>query len=261
VYLTRDGDYFLPLPTRTEIAKDYHADLFISLHVNANPRHKVNGFSVYTLSEKATDEAARRLAEQENSADLLFGGIATPIPKDDSLLNFVLADLSATSALQHSLEFGRIAVNTTVADLAKYRIHKEGLKRANFVVLRSADMPAVLVEACYISNKREAKFLKQKEFRNRIAQSLAKSTIDYFAKIHNSAKPHVVQLQNYPSRLSDITPDVSSPSPFYKVHVVKSGESLSVIAGKYKVELTQLRQVNQLASADLIYVGQRLWIP
>ena len=128
VYLTRDKDYYLSLPKRTEIAKEYNADLFVSLHVNANPSQKTQGFSVYTLSEKATDEAAKQLAEQENAADRLFG-IETPTPTEDSLLTFVLADLSATSSLQHSLEFGQISLTRTISNLRKYSIHKEGLKR------------------------------------------------------------------------------------------------------------------------------------
>ncbi|MBD3306467.1 LysM peptidoglycan-binding domain-containing protein [candidate division KSB3 bacterium] len=265
VYLTRDGDYFLSLRKRTEIARDYNADLFISLHVNANPSRKVHGFSVYTLSEEATDEAAKRLAEKENAADL-FGGVETPTPDEDTLLKFVLADLSTTASLQHSLEFGRISVNTTVADLQAYHIQKEGLKRANFIVLRTADMPAVLVEACYISNARESKLLNQKEFRTKLAQSLAKSTIHYFDQMRAFSKPQYVQFNASPPAAAPqimTATEVShhtSPAP-YKVHVVKSGESLSVIAGKYQVDLSQLRQVNRLASADLIYVGQRLWIP
>lgn len=261
VYLTRDGDYFLPLRKRTEIAKEYNADLFISLHVNANPSRGVQGFSVYTLSENATDAAARELAEKENAADL-FGGIETPTPTDDdSLLKFVLADLSTTAALQHSLDFGQLSVNTVVSQLKKYQIAKEGLKRANFVVLRSADIASVLVEACYISNQREEKLLNQKEFRQRLAEALAASVIAYFAEMPNAAAPQLVQLQKDPSRLPLSNGADRSLQQDYKVHVVKSGESLSVIAGKYNVNLAMLRQINQLASADLIYVGQKLWIP
>lgn len=257
VYLTRDKDYYLSLPKRTEIAKEYNADLFVSLHVNANPSRKTHGFSVYTLSEKATDDAAKLLAEQENAADRLFGS-ETPTPTEDSLLTFVLADLSATSSLQHSLEFGQISLTRTISNLRKYRIHKEGLKRANFVVLRTADMPAVLVEACYISNTREATLLSQKEFRLNMAQALAKSIMEYFAQQGTPDRPQMAKLQQQSSLLS--VPK-SPPEPAYKVHVVKSGESLSLIAGRYKVRLAQLRQMNQLASADLIYVGQQLWIP
>ena len=262
VYLTRDSDYYLTFLKRTEIAREYNADLFISLHVNANESRRVHGFSVYTLSENATDDAARKLAEQENAVDLLFRGVETPAPTKDSLLTFVLADLSTTASLQHSLEFGQLVLNTAIAQLRKYSIYKEGLKRANFAVLRSADMPAVLVEACYISNKREQKLLRQKEFRMNIADSLAKSVIDYFAQMSNSFQPQMVQLQDSPPNLPTIDRESpgSSVSPS-KVHVVKSGESLSVIAGKYDVDLSELRQVNKLASADLIYVGQRLWIP
>lgn len=260
VYLTRDSDYFLSLRQRTEIAKEHNADLFISLHVNGNPSRRVQGFSVYTLSENATDAAARKLAEKENAADL-FGGIQTPTPTDDDpLLKFILADLSTTAALQHSLDFGQLSVNTVVSSLKKYHIVKEGLKRANFVVLRSADIPSVLVEACYISNKREEKLLNQKAFRQRLAEAIAQSVKEYFAQMPATGNHQIVRVQQAPETLSGTTAAFSS-EPEYKVHVVKSGESLSVIAGKYKVNLTTLRQINQLASADLIYVGQKLWIP
>lgn len=261
VFLTRDRDYFLPLPRRTEIAEEYKADLFISLHVNANPNRKVRGFSVYTLSENATDEAARQLAEKENAADLLFGGGATPVSEHDSLLTFVLADLSKTAWLQHSLEFGQIAVNTTVTDLQDYKIYREGLKRANFVVLRTAAMPAVLVEACYMSNTKEEALLNRADFRMNMAQSLAKSIVQYFAQRQYSMKPQVVHLKQETSSIASVRDKERPDTNRYKVHIVKSGESLSVIAGKYNVKLAQLRQVNELASADLIYVGQRLWIP
>lgn len=255
VFLTRDDDYFLPLQRRTEIAEEYHADLFISLHVNANPNRKVHGFSVYTLSENATDAAARELAKKENAVDMLFGGVATPAPlEDDSLLTFVLADLTKTAALQNSLEYGRIAMDTTIANLKEFKVYKEGLKRANFKVLRTAAMPAALVEACYISNKREESLLNRKDFRMKVAASLAKSTIRYFAQRRNSVNPQqVASLETVPQ------PAAAPEQP--KVHVVKSGESLSVIAGRYNVNLARLRQINKLASADLIYVGQRLWIP
>lgn len=260
IYLTRDGDYFLKLRKRTEIAKEYNADLFISLHANANRSQRARGFSVYTLSEKATDEAARELAEKENAADLLFGGVETPTPTDDTLLAYVLADLSTTAALQHSLEFGHIALDNTMSSLWKYKIHKEGFKRANFIVLRSADMPSILVEACYITNKREESLLRRKDFRMKVAQALANSIIEYFEQMHNSMKPQIVQLREKVSALP-ASNDPLQQRPKYKVHVVKSGESLSVIAGKYNVNLTLLCQVNRLPSADRIYVGQRLWIP
>lgn len=256
VYLTRDRDYFLPLPKRTEIAKEYQADLFISLHVNANRSKKAQGFSVYTLSEKASDDAAALLAEQENASDILFGGAETPVPiKNDEMLTFVLADLSMTASLQHSLEFGRISLSAALANLKKYGVAREGLKRANFVVLRSAEMPAVLVEACYISNSREEKLLDQKEFRNSIAYSIASSIKEYFAEIGETRQtPHRVYQQE--AKL-----DRSAVPDQRKMHVVRTGESLSLIAEKYHINLAQLRQANQLASADMIYVGQQLWIP
>ncbi len=259
VYLTRDRDYFLPLPKRTEIAKEYQADLFISLHVNANRSKKAQGFSVYMLSEKASDDATALLAEQENASDILFGGAETPLPlKDDQMLTFVLADLSVSASLKNSIEFGDISLNAAVKNLKKYGIAREGLKRANFAVLRAADMPAVLIEACYISNSREEKLLDQKEFRSSIAYSIANSIKEYVAKVGETRQtPQMADTYQQEAKL-----DLSNAgADQHKLHVVRNGESLSVIAGKYNVALAQLRQANQLTGADMIYVGQQLWIP
>lgn len=124
VYLTRDSDYFLPLPKRTDIAKEYQADLFISLHVNSNESKKAQGFSVYTLSEKASDEAARLLAEQENASDLLLSGKETPIPSNsEEMLTFVLADFMTSADLERSLRFSEISTNLVVASLQIGRAH------------------------------------------------------------------------------------------------------------------------------------------
>jgi len=216
----------------------------------------VHGFSVYTLSENATDAAARKLAEQENAVDLMFGA-ETPLPQNDSMLTFILADLSQTAWLQHSLEFGKLTVDAAIAALKNHKVKREGLKRANFAVLRTAAMPAVLVEACYVSNAKEAKLLKRQDFRLALAQSLAASTVAYFDRRPSSGRTQVAQLQP----VSSATSQASGSTVQQRMHVVRSGESLSVIAGKYKVELAQLRQANKIARADLIYVGQQLWIP
>lgn len=255
VYLTRDSDYFLPLPKRTDIAKEYQADLFISLHVNSNTSKKAQGFSVYTLSEKASDEAARLLAEQENASDLLLSGKETPIPSNsEEMLTFVLADFMTSADLERSLRFSEISTNLVVASLRQFGVQKEGLKRANFVVLRSASMPAVLIEACYISNGREGKLLEQPEFRGNIAFAVAKSIQQYFDGIGAFDTPQMAQLSQKPA-------SAAAGAEQQKVHIVKPGESLSLIAGKYNINLALLRQANQLVSADMIYVGQRLWIP
>ena len=173
------------------------------------------------------------------------------------MLTFILADLSQTAWLQHSLEFGKLTVDTAIAALKKHNVRREGVKRANFAVLRTAAMPAVLVEACYISNAKEEKLLKRQDFRLTLAQSLAASTVAYFDHRPSSGRTQVAQLQQVASTPSK----TSDPTAQQRMHVVRSGESLSVIAGKYKVELARLRQVNKIARADLIYVGQQLWIP
>ena len=110
------------------------------------------------------------------------------------------------------------------------------------------------MEACYISNSREGKLLDQREFRGNIAHAVAKSIQQYFAGIGAFNTPQMAQLSRKPA-------PAAADAEQQKVHIVKPGESLSLIAGKYNINLALLRQANQLVSADMIYVGQRLWIP
>jgi N-acetylmuramoyl-L-alanine amidase len=164
--LIRDGDYFLSLRQRTERARQYQADLFVSIHADAGTAN-LRGASVYMLSQQgASSEAARWLAEKENSADLV-GGVS--LSDKDDILASVLLDLSQAGTLEASGQLGGQmldALNRAVP------VHLRKVQQANFMVLRSPDIPSVLVEVGFISNPAEEQKLKTPVYQKQLAQSL-----------------------------------------------------------------------------------------
>ena len=168
--LTRNGDYFLPLKERTKIAEDYHADLFISIHADSNHIKQTQGASVYCLSLKgASDEATRCLAEKENSSDLIVG---IPFSENDDL-NLTLLDLALTNNINSSLRYGALILR----EIEKvHSVKFEKPKQAAFRVLKTAEMPSVLIEIGFISNPVEEKALKQTDFQNQVGQAILAAT-------------------------------------------------------------------------------------
>jgi N-acetylmuramoyl-L-alanine amidase len=183
--LTRSGDYFLPLKERTKIAEDYHADLFISIHADSNHLKQTQGASVYCLSLKgASDEATRCLAEKENSSDLIVG---VPYSENDDL-NLTLLDLALTNNINSSLRYGGLVLR----EIGKvHSVKFEQPKQAAFRVLKTAEMPSVLIEIGFISNPDEEKTLKQTEFQNEAGQAIVAATdqfINLMAQKHDSSQ-------------------------------------------------------------------------
>jgi len=163
--LTRDSDKFIPLRERMDIAHKHKADLFISVHADANPSTRVNGSSVYILSENgASSEAARVLAESENSYELKFGGRNT----SDKIAS-VLLDLSQNAMMDRSLSLAKGVLNelTKVNNPLRRRVES-----ARFVVLRSPDIPSMLVETAFISNPTEEKRLRTAEYQQKLASAM-----------------------------------------------------------------------------------------
>ena len=236
--LIRTGDYYIPLRTRYEKARENRADLFVSIHADAFKKRSVQGSSVFVLSQRgASSEFARLIAQGENAADLV-GGVS--LNDKDDLLTSVLLDLSQSATIQAS--------NQVASDILKSigrttRVHKDHVGRANFAVLKSPDVPSVLVETAFISNPTEEKRLTQLEFQNNIANAIARGIRTYF---HRSPPPGTLLAAN---RRGNGTR-----------HVVSSGETLGTIASRYNVSLGTLRQVNNLNN-DLIRVGAELVIP
>jgi N-acetylmuramoyl-L-alanine amidase len=175
--LIRNGDYFLSLGKRLELARQYQADLFISLHADAYPDdNTIQGTSVYMLSRSgASSEAARWLAEKENAANLI-GGVS--LSDKDGLLAQVLLDLSQAGTLEASAYIGQ-KVLKALRKVSK--IHFFRVQRANFMVLRSPDIPSILVETGFISSPREEKKLSNPNYRRRMAVAIMAGIREYFA--------------------------------------------------------------------------------
>jgi N-acetylmuramoyl-L-alanine amidase len=176
-YLTRDGDYFIPLNQRAVKARAAHADMFISIHADAAENRSASGSSVYVLSLKgATSQRARWLADKENASDLV-GGIK--LQGVDSTLGSVLIDLAQSGHMKASED----AAGHVLAGLKQVgNAHKASLEKANFAVLRTSDMPAMLVETAFISNYAEEKQLTDPKFQRGIASAVLEGVETYFSR-------------------------------------------------------------------------------
>nr|VFK61257.1 MAG: N-acetylmuramoyl-L-alanine amidase [Candidatus Kentron sp. TC] len=172
--LVRDGDYYISLKKRMRIARDRKADLFISIHADAFRNPLVYGSSVYVLSRRgASSEAAKWLADKENSADLV-GGVS--LDDKDDVLASVLLDLSQTATLEDSIELGSKVLN----ELKKLgKTHKKRVQRAGFVVLKSPDIPSILVETAFISNPDEERRLRSARHQQRVAKAILTGILRY----------------------------------------------------------------------------------
>ena len=178
--LTRTGDYYISLRGRTKLARKSKADLFISIHADAFHKKSARGASVWALSERgATSETGRWLAQSENSSDLIGGVGNVSLDDKSDVLREVLLDLSMTSSLKSSLDVGGMLLNE-IGGIAK--LHKNRVEQAGFVVLKSPDIPSVLVETGFISNPTEAKNLGSFAFRKKMAKRLATGVKRYFSR-------------------------------------------------------------------------------
>ena len=177
VLLTRTDDSFVPLADRVRIARDAGAALFVSIHADSLPHGEgdAQGASVYTLSETATDSEAARLAEKENRADVIAGVDLKSEPDD---VAGILLDLAERETKSMSIQFA----HRLVGDMrSATRLHKTPLKSAGFRVLRAPDVPSVLVELGYVSNREDLQSLLSETWRNRTADSMAQAIDSYFA--------------------------------------------------------------------------------
>ncbi|MDR1522852.1 MAG: N-acetylmuramoyl-L-alanine amidase [Endomicrobium sp.] len=173
--LTRKDDTFIPLAERTNIANEHNADLFVSIHCNANLNKNANGFEIYFLSEKATDSEAAATAVLENSVLEL----EDKQNKKRALLQEMLWSMTANEYMNASSELSAFIVDKMPVRL---KIPNRGIKQASFYVLRGAQMPAVLVESAFLSNYSEEAKLNTKRFRTAVADSIYEGIVKYYAK-------------------------------------------------------------------------------
>ncbi|HEX4916503.1 MAG TPA: N-acetylmuramoyl-L-alanine amidase [Limnobacter sp.] len=175
--LTRNGDFFVPLNTRVQKARNVNADLFVSVHADAFIKPTASGSSVFVLSERgATSTAAKWLANKENASDLI-GGVN--IRGTDNQLARVLLDLSTTAQINDSLKLG----DAVLGNIGKInKLHKPRVEQAGFAVLKAPDIPSILVETAFISNPDEERKLNDPAHQKKIAQAIAQGIANYFAK-------------------------------------------------------------------------------
>jgi N-acetylmuramoyl-L-alanine amidase len=173
--LTRNGDYFVPLRDRMRRARAQQADLFVSIHADSIRDRRVDGSSVYILSQRgASDEAARWLAERENASDLV-GGVSLDDKSD--VLASVLLDVSQSASLSAS----GIAAERVLRQLNRVgEVRKPRVQEARFMVLKSPDIPSMLVETAYISNPQEEQRLRSQAHQAKIAGAIHQGVHDYF---------------------------------------------------------------------------------
>ena len=174
-YLTRNGDYFIPLGERVKIARELNADLFVSIHADSAPEGSTaEGTSVYALSEKgATSAAARWLARNENASDLV-GGVNLDVK--DKYLRRTLFDLSQTATINDSLKLGRDVLDAVGR---MNPLHYAKVEQAGFAVLKAPDIPSILVETAYISNPVEEKLLADPDYQEKLAKAIVAGITDY----------------------------------------------------------------------------------
>lgn len=240
--LIRADDTLIDHEVRMERARARGADLFVSIHADGFHDVRARGSSVYALSlTGATSEAARRLAASHNGKAHV-GGVT--LADKDADLRHVLMTLSQNATISASVRAGR----EVLAELAALgKVHKNRVQQANFAVLRSPDVPSILVETAFITNPNEERKLRDKEHRKRLSAAVLRGIERYF---RNNPPPGTAFAAEAQRR--------SRSEPVR--HVVARGDTLSEVAERYNVRLSALRKANALNS-DTVRIGQVLTIP
>lgn len=237
--LTRSDDTYLKLRERTDIARAHHADMFVSIHANASRDHRARGGAVFALSAHgASSEAARWLANRENDSDNL-GGVS--LSDKSSMLASVLLDLSQTATISASLK----VAHDVLGQMGGFeRLHSRRVDQAAFVVLKSPDIPSILVETAFITNPHQERQLKDPDYQERMATAILNGVVDYF---HDQPPPGTLLA-------------VHESDGAGQRYVISRGDTLSSIADRFNVSLDSLRAVNGLSSST-IHAGDVLTIP
>lgn len=239
--MTRTGDYYISPNRRPQLAREHKADIFVSIHADAFTTPQPSGASVWVLSMKrANSEMGRWLEKTERHSELL-GGAAEVI--QDTANERYLAEALLDMSMDHSLTTSYDLSRDVIKQLRSVtKMHKKTPQAASLAVLTSPDIPSILVETGFISNPKEEKNLNWSVYRQKLAQSIFAGI-----KLHFQSSPPDGSLW---AKLKQET----------RTHKVRSGESLSLLAQRYNVPVSQLKQVNNLRS-DVVRIGQVLTIP
>ena len=243
--LVRTGDYFLAHRKRTQIARENKADFFVSIHADAFTDPRANGASVYALSSKgATSEAARFLAKKQNNADLIGGSIELDLESKDEMVASALLDLGITAKMRGTMDASLLAGKHVLKQMGSIaRLHKKKVEQAGFLVLKSPDIPSLLIETGFISNPKEARKLASADYQQRMAKA-----------IYNGLDQYYTEHPPEGSRLAKIMKD----KPLR--YIVARGDTLSEISVQYKVSMDKIMRYNKMSSS-VIRVGQEIVIP
>ena len=231
--LTRKGDYYVSLRNRIKIAAEHQADLFISVHADSAPRKSAHGASVYILSSKgASSEIGRELAKRENASDLI-GGVR--LGSQEHSVREMMLDMSVDWKIKESRAFARNLLH----ELGKIGfLHTQQVQEAGFVVLKAIEIPAVLLEVGFISNKKEERALNTALHHERIAGSIFRAIVRYCTE----------------KSLCRVNQDANG------IYVVRKAESLSLLAARFGTTISAIKRANKL-KIDTLLIGQKLVIP
>nr|WP_228677578.1 N-acetylmuramoyl-L-alanine amidase [Marinobacter lipolyticus] len=244
--LTRTGDYYIDLRSRTLLARKHNADLFVSVHADAFRTPQPRGASVFALSKRgATSESARWLAQSENRSDLIGGAGGVSLNGRDEMLAGVLLDLSMTASINSSLGIGS-SILGKLGNVTK--LHKRGVEQAAFVVLKSPDIPSLLVEAGFISNPQEERNLASSSYQRKLANAVFDGIYDYFS---DTPPPGTLLAAQKSSRQGG-----NSVSQYR----IRRGDTLSDLARENQISVNELMRFNGLNN-DRVMVGQTIRIP
>lgn len=261
--MTRDGDYFISVMGRSDVARKQNANLLVSIHADAAPNRSASGASVWVLSNRrANSEMASWLEQHEKQSELLGGaGDLLANSQADPYLSQAVLDLQ----FGHSQRVGYDVAVKVIAQLQRVgALHKRRPEHASLGVLRSPDIPSLLVETGFISNPSEERLLGSSAYQQKIAESIYKGLRNYFLAHPLQSVP---KEENRPLQSATVVNVEPNPAPVNTQssgavtrHVVKRGETLSGIAAKYGVSTVTLRSMNTLKK-DVVWVGQRLKVP
>lgn len=236
--MIRSGDYYVDLNRRTSLARKKHVDFLVSIHADAFRTSGPSGASVWVVTKKrAESELSRWLLKREQKSELLGGGGGVIKNTSDSHLALALADMSK----EHSLGVSFGVANKVISQLRKItKMHKKTPQNGNFAVLKSSDIPSILVETGFISNHKEERNLTWSKHQQALANAIHRGIRNYFMA-HPLTGSYFAAVG-------------------YKSHKVRSGESLSVLAQRYNISMSKLKSVNKLKT-NALRIGQTLKIP
>lgn len=252
--LTRNGDYFISVMGRSDVARKQGANVLVSIHADAAPNRSANGASVWVLSNRrANSEMAGWLEQHEKQSELLGGaGDMLANSQADPYLSQAVLDLQ----FGHSQRVGYDVALKVLQQLQRVgSLHKRRPEHASLGVLRSPDIPSLLVETGFISNSKEERLLGSSAYQDKIAGAIYNGLRDYFLVHPLQADP---KMESRP--LDNVAGTSRRVGGKTQIHVVKRSETLSGIADSYGTTLAVLRELNKLKK-DGVWVGQRLKVP